>query len=101
MKFLWIFLAVFSYSIMELSVLIPHDYLESEKETFFLFQSFDIELLSFEKIPESDPEFADFGTLRLRKLGQNQFVVDGDFEFKQTFADEIEVNLRFSDQYNY
>lgn len=55
--------------------------------------------MSFEKIPESDPEFADFGTLRLRKMGQNQFVVDGDFEFKQTFADEIEVTLWFIDKF--
>lgn len=55
--------------------------------------------MSFEKLPELDPEFADFGTLRLRKAGPNQFVADGDFEFKQTFADEIEVTLWFIDKF--
>jgi hypothetical protein len=55
------------------------------------FQSFDIELLSFEKLSESDPEFCDFGTLRLKKKGKNRFVIDGDFKYLRTFADEIDV----------
>ncbi len=55
------------------------------------FQSFDIELLSFEKLPESDPEFCDFGTLRLKKKGKNRFVIDGDFKYLRNFADEIDV----------
>jgi hypothetical protein len=52
----------------------------------------DIELLSFEKLPENDPEFCDFGTLRLKKKGRNKLVVDGKFRYLRTFADEIDVS---------
>jgi hypothetical protein len=49
--------------------------------------------MTFQALPESDPDFIDFGTLRLKKKAKNHFVISGEFEVKQNFGNEFNVGF--------
>jgi len=41
---------------------------------------------------ENQENWVDWGTLSMKKVSRNQFVVSGDFEFKLNMADEQKVS---------
>ncbi|KAH8345311.1 hypothetical protein KR067_000080 [Drosophila pandora] len=57
---------------------------------------YSVELNSFEKDPmiDNQEKWVDWGTLRMKKVGRNKFVVAGDFEFKLNMGDEQKIALR-------
>lgn len=52
--------------------------------------------MTFQALPESDPDFIDFGTLRLKKKAKNHFVISGEFEVKQNFGNEFNVGFLYN-----
>ncbi|KAH8338805.1 hypothetical protein KR074_000406 [Drosophila pseudoananassae] len=57
---------------------------------------YSVELNSFDKDPmiDNQEKWVDWGTLRMKKVGRNKFVVAGDFEFKLNMGDEQKIALR-------
>lgn len=52
----------------------------------------ELELESFDSLPDSDPTFMNYGTVRVSKKKRNLFVLSGEFEFMKNFGDEIIVS---------
>ncbi|KAI8035439.1 uncharacterized protein LOC128260668 [Drosophila gunungcola] len=57
---------------------------------------YSVELNTFERDQSIDNQdkWVDWGTLRMKKIGRNQFAVSGDFEFKLNMGDEQKITLR-------
>jgi hypothetical protein len=55
------------------------------------FQGTEVDVLSFKKMPETDTNMVNFGTMRVRKLGKNRFAFEGDFELFRNIGSELEV----------
>jgi hypothetical protein len=56
------------------------------------FQGTQVDVLSFKKMPETDTNMVNFGTVRYRKLGKNRFAFEGDFELFRNIGSELEVS---------
>ncbi|XP_062554887.1 uncharacterized protein LOC134219980 isoform X4 [Armigeres subalbatus] len=52
---------------------------------------YDITLDSFEPYSGTDPNFIDYGTLRVSKKSRNLFVIDGKYELFQNGGDEVRI----------
>ncbi|CAO1414243.1 unnamed protein product [Diamesa serratosioi] len=51
----------------------------------------DVEIDSFNGLPETDPQFMSFGTTRVTKKDRQTFVISGDFEVLKSFGDEHQI----------
>jgi hypothetical protein len=93
MNFSGILLLLFLLCFVQILVFLARNLINYFEIIKFKLQTIEIDLLSFERLSNSDPEFCDFGTLRLKKKGRNQFVVSGEFKYLKTFGDEIDVSI--------
>jgi ganglioside GM2 activator len=57
------------------------------------FQALEVEIRSFQKLPETDPSVVNFGTLRLKKKSRNRFVIDGHFELFINIGNDIKAHF--------
>ncbi|KAH8286678.1 hypothetical protein KR018_009964 [Drosophila ironensis] len=57
---------------------------------------YSVELNSFEKdqMIDNQEKWVDWGTLRMKQVARNKFVVAGDFEFKFNMGDEQKISMR-------
>jgi len=55
---------------------------------------YNVELNTFEmdQTIENQEKWVEWGTLRMKKVSRNKFVVSGDFEFKLNMGDQQKVN---------
>jgi len=56
---------------------------------------YNVELNTFEmdQTIENQEKWVEWGTLRMKKVSRNKFVVSGDFEFKLNMGDQQKVNI--------
>jgi hypothetical protein len=57
------------------------------------FQAFEFEFESYIPLAGNDPNYLDYGTMRVAKKGRNSFVMLGDFPLRTNFGNEIIVSV--------
>ncbi|EDW00399.1 uncharacterized protein LOC6565032 [Drosophila grimshawi] len=59
-------------------------------------RSYSVELNSFDRNTnfENDDKWMDWHTLRMKKVGRNQYTLDGDFELKRNMGNEQKISLQ-------
>lgn len=56
----------------------------------------DVEIDSFQALPDTDPEFVSFGTIRVTRKDRTTFVISGDMEYLRNFGNEYQIKTEIS-----
>lgn len=60
-----------------------------------LHECYEVELSNFRPSSKSDPDFVDYGTIRIKKIKKNEYVLDGSFIIKRNIGNDAMASVQF------